>query len=86
MFSFYLTIATLLIVSCNGTIQQCRFKLLNFSDAIFEANYEKTSLKFTGDDALKNCGTMCSVKGEDCQLFKYDKAQGKYSLRNLEFT
>ena len=73
------SIAVLLTIlgSCYGTIGQCTFKLMAFSDSIFEANYTKEDIKLTGDDALKDCGVICSVRGDkDCHLFKYDKDQG----------
>ena len=55
---------------------QSTFKLMMFSDSIFEENYSKTNLQLTGDDALKNCGTICSVKEDDCQLFKFEVDKG----------
>ena len=78
MANFYFIFLALLLMVFDSSfsLEQCLFKRIAFSDSIFADKYTKTNISLPpGNEAT--CGIACSMKGEDCELFKYDNEQGK---------
>ena len=57
------------------------FKKVIFPDSIWADNYTKTNYQLkVSNDGLIECGTICSLRKDQCPLFKFDPMYGTCSI------
>ena len=57
------------------------FKKVLFSDSIWEDKYTKSTYQLkASNDGLIDCGTICSLRKDNCALFKFDPLNGICSI------
>ena len=76
IFSMYLSISS--------GMDQNLFKRIIFSDSIWENDYSKTEFQLAaGENGAVECGTMCSMRDDNCDLFMFDPEDGKCTLAKV---
>ena len=62
------------------------FKKVLFSDSIWADNYTKTNFQLkASNDGLIDCGTICSLRKDQCPVFKFDPLDGTCSIAKRLF-
>ena len=66
-------------------MEQTYFKRIMFSDSIWDEHYSKQEFHLAaGENGAVECGTMCSMRGDNCVLFQYDPIDGRCTLAKVK--
>ena len=66
---------------CAQKIGTDRFEMILFSDSIWSNDMDKTIFSLAASDGgLTECGVLCSVRKDNCPLFKFDLADGTCTI------
>ena len=59
-------------------MQQTTYKQGVISDSIWDEKFSKTDISLTPNDGgLTECGVICSVRGNNCALIRFDMSTGR---------
>ena len=87
IFLLILTIVYYINIAHTAGTDQTLFKRISFSDSIWSNHYSKEEFQLlaAGENGVVECGTMCSIREDDCVLFKYDPGDGTCILSKVRY-